>query len=186
MYNRSLWLYLIAVLLAAILVFLNYFGITGLVSRNQAEGLIVSLDIPLDQQKIKPGENILLEVVIRELGGTIEETFPIDLEYSIKDSEGNIISIKQERGSIAVKQSEVTSLLIPTSTKPGVYTASLSVNYKESTYIGTKTFEVISSQKKTSSIIYVILTVIIVIIILLTLLGKYYHRKKSRKRKKRR
>ena len=161
--QKNLLIYLILILLASILIFFNYFEITGLVSRDQG-GLIVSLDIPSDQQKIKPGESILLEVVIRELGGTTEETTAIDLEYSIKDLDGNIISSKQERGAIAVKQSEVTSLLIPTNTKPGVYVASVSVNYKGNTYIGTKTFEIITTEKTSSLNLNIIVTIILVII----------------------
>ncbi|MEK6933053.1 MAG: hypothetical protein AABW56_04655 [Nanoarchaeota archaeon] len=50
---------------------------------------------------------------------------------------------KKKSGLINVKQSDVTSLLIPTKTKPGVYEASVKVLYKGDYYTATKIFEVI-------------------------------------------
>src|SRR3989344_2796566 len=148
MQKRVFMWYIVLVLLAGILFFLNYLEVTGYASliNDQTSKFIVSLDISPDQQKIKPGQNLLLEVVIREIGGTLEETSIVELEYSIKDSGGNIISSKKESGVIAVKQSEVTNLLIPTSTKPGVYTANVDMNHAGYKYGGSKTFEVVSSE----------------------------------------
>ena len=95
----------------------NSFHLTGLAVNDQK--LLVSLDIPPDQQKIKPGSSLLLEMAIRVPGGEIDQTSIVDLEYSIRDLDGNIISSKKESGAIAVKESAVTSLLVPSTTKPG-------------------------------------------------------------------
>ena len=111
----------ISILLLIILLFFGFFKTTSFAVNDQK--LLVSLDIPPDQQKIKPGQSLLLKLALRVQGGNIDQTSPVDLEYSIKDLDGNIISSKKESGAIAVKESEVTSLLVPTNTKPGVYVA---------------------------------------------------------------
>ena len=108
-------------LLFVALLFSGVFKPTGFAVNDQK--LLVSLDIPSDQQKIKPGESLLLKVDLRVPEGYIDQTSIVELEYSIKDLDGNIISSKIESGAIAVKESEVASLLIPTNTKTGVYTA---------------------------------------------------------------
>ena len=95
---------------------------------------------------------------------------------------------KKESEAIAVKQSEVTSLLIPTNTKPGVYTASVSVNYQGGIYAGTKTFEVLGNKKLNLSSIFLYVFVIIVFVLLFILYRKKISKKhkKSRKHKGRR
>ncbi|MEK6840776.1 MAG: hypothetical protein AABX79_02375 [Nanoarchaeota archaeon] len=163
--------------------------------------LIVSLDIPPDQEKVDPGENLLLEVNIRKpIDG--DSLSIINLEYSIKDLEGNMISSKKEIGAIAIKESEVTSLLVPTGTKPGVYVASVTVGYGGNTYVASKTFEVIGSKIDIRNIIktfevigskYDLKTILYSLIILLVLLILSYviyrktgHNKRNRKKKRRR
>src|SRR3989344_6299438 len=133
----KIYLFLVLILLTGLSIFSNNYDLTGYAVGG--ERLIVSLDIPSDQQKINPGESLLLEVVIREAGGNIDQASVIDLEYSIKNYKEEIISSKRETGVIAVKQSEVTSLLIPTNTKPGVYIANVAVNYQGNVYSGSKT-----------------------------------------------
>ena len=184
--NRNIVVYTF-ILLFLVLSFSNFFAITGFLSKDQR--LIVSLDIPSDQQKINPGQSLLLEVKIREPGGNLEETSIINLEYAIKDLKGNVISSKKESGVIAVKQSDVTSLLIPTNTKHGVYTASVNVEYGENIYSGSKTFEVVTDKKFSSNIIVYILIALIslvfVIFIVKILKDKKSHRKNKNHKRRR-
>jgi len=172
----KIYLFLVLILLTGLSIFSNNYDLTGYAVGG--ERLIVSLDIPSDQQKINPGESLLLEVVIREAGGNIDQASVIDLEYSIQNYKEEIISSKRETGVIAVKQSEVTSLLIPTNTKPGVYTANVAVNYQGNVYSGSKTFEIVSVYQinDLNIIVFIILAILVVIILLILI-----RRKKQRK-----
>ena len=166
------------ILLIFTLLLSNFLSITGFVTKEN--NLIISLNIPPDQQKIKPGENLLLEIAIREVGGALEETTAIDISYEIKDLNDNVISSKQERGLIAVKQSEVTSLLIPTKTKPGVYTASATINYRGNYYTANKTFEVIGREAKISNI--VLYALVIFAVLILAFIAIKIRQKKTKKK----
>jgi hypothetical protein len=150
----------------------------------------VSLDISSEQQRIKQGESLLLKIDLGVLGGNIDQTSIVELEYSIKDLNGSVISAKKESGAIAVKESEVASLLIPTNTKPGVYTASVIVIYQGETYEGSKTFEVTDRASSTDSFESISAKVTqrekiyLVIIIILSIFVIYYLVKRIRKNKK--
>lgn len=178
MYKKEAVLF-VSVLLLAVLIFFGLFKMTGFAINNR--DLIVSLDIPPDQQKISPGQSLLLEVAVRKPGGSIDQTSTVDLEYSIKDAKGNIISSKNESGALAVKESEVTSLIIPTGTKPGVYTASVAVGYGENTYVASKTFEVIGSRSNLNFPVYFLIILILIFIYLIV--NRYFIIKKRKRRK---
>jgi len=165
----------ISILLLAILFFSGFFKTTGFAVNDQK--LLVSLDIPPDQQKIKPGQSLLLEIALRVPGGNIDQTSTVDLEYSIKDLKGNVISSKKESGAIAVKESEVTSLLVPTTTKPGVYVAFVNVIYQGETYEGNKTFEVVDRNFNLKIVIYILIGIILLaflFLIIKKLRNRYY------------
>ena len=138
---------------------------SGTIGEVNDQKLLVSLDIPPDQQKIKPGQSLLLEMDIRVPGGNLDQTSTVELEYSIRDLNGKIISSKRESGAIAVKESEVTSLLVPTNTKPGVYAAFVSVNYQGDIYEGSKTFEVTNSIYNLNMVVYFLIALIILVLI---------------------
>ncbi len=140
--------------------------------------LLVSLDIHPSQQKIKPGQSLLLELVLRVPGGNMDQTSTVNLEYSIKDLDGNVISSKKESGAIAVKESEVTSLLVPTNTKPGVYVAFVDIKYQGNTYEGSKTFEVVNNIYTLNMAVYILIALILLIFVVLIikkLRDKYYY-----------
>ena len=153
----------ISALLLVILLLPSPFKTTGSAVNDQK--LLISLDIPPDQQTIKPGQSLLLEVALRVPGGNIDQTSTLELEYSIRDLDGNLISSKKESGAIAVKESTVTSLLVPTTTKPGVYAAFVSVNYQGDIYEGSKTFEVSNNNYNLKLIIYFLIALILIILI---------------------
>lgn len=138
--DRQIVVISVSLLLLILLFSSGFFKTTGFLVNDQK--LLISLEIPPDQQRIEPGQSLLLEVTLRVPNGNLNQTSNIDLEYSIRDLTGNLVSSKKESGSIAVKESVVTSLLIPTNTKPGVYRASVSVSYEGETYEASKTFEV--------------------------------------------
>ncbi len=191
MHNKTLRLGIILLLLFSMLFLLNYLKLTGYAPLNQTQRLLVNMDISPDQLKIIPGQTILLQVTIREVGNGNNEITSIDLDYAIKDLQGNIISSKKESGSIAVKQSDTTGLLIPTSTKPGIYVANVIVNYKNSNYIGSKTFEVIPSDNKgvnidnkSLTILGVILVIGLIIIIIFLIKGRFLPKEKEEKERK--
>jgi hypothetical protein len=151
------------VLLLVILFFSGFFKPTGSAINDQ--DLLVDLDIPPDQQKINPGESLLLKISLRVPGGDIDQTSLVELEYSIREPNGNIVSAKKESGAIAVKESDVASLLVPTSTKPGVYLAFVKVTYQGNTYEGSKTFEVVNNKFNLTLILYILLGLIFLILL---------------------
>ncbi len=196
--KRNIKISTILIILIGILIFFNYNTITGNLLKSEGQKLIVTLDIPSDQEKINPGQSLLLEVAIREPDGTMEEKSILYLEYSIKDSQGNIISEKKESGVIAVKQSKITSLLIPTNIKPGVYTAYVNVNYKENNYIESKTFEVMGNKKIDNiyQLSFITTLLILIIFVIIFFFGRKRYKnldnkdlikiKKHKKKRKRR
>ena len=147
----------LSVLLLVILLF--FFKTTGFAVNSPK--LIVSFDISSDQEKITPGQSVLLKATIRKPLGDIDQLSIVELEYSIKDIDGKIISSKKESGAISIKESTVASLLIPTSAKPGVYVASVVVKNDNETYEANKTFEVIGDGYNSSTAIYVLAILII-------------------------
>ena len=165
--DRQVVVICISALLLAILFFSGFFKTTGFAVNDQK--LLVSLDIPPDQQKIKPGQSLLLEVTLRVPNGDIDQTSTIELEYSIRDLDGNLVSSKKESGAIAVKESTVTSLLIPTNTKPGVYSAFVAVNYEGEIYEGSKTFEVSKGgfNLNLNTIVYILIALILLTFLLI-------------------
>lgn len=174
--NQKIIFAVVFVLIFSTLLFFGVFKTTGFATNSQK--LLVSLDIPPDQQKIKPGDSLLLKVDLRVPGGYIDQTSLVELEYSVKDLDGNIISSKIEGGAIAVKESEVASLLIPTTTKPGVYTAFVSVRYEGEIYEGSKTFEVSNNLYNLNMIFYILAALaalLLVIIIIKKIKSKNYY-----------
>ena len=92
--------------------------------------------------------------------------------------DGNVISSKKESGAIAVKESEVTSLLVPTNTKPGVYVAFVDIKYQGNTYEGSKTFEVVNNIYTLNMAVYILIALILLIFVVLIikkLRDKYYY-----------
>ena len=165
--DRQVVIICISALLLATLFFSGFFKTTGFAVNDQK--LLVSLEIPPDQQKIKPGQSLLLEVTLRVPGGNIDQTSTIELEYSIRDLNDNLISSKKESGAIAVKESTITSLLIPTNTKPGVYAAFVAVNYNGEIYEGSKTFEVSNGgfNLNLNMIVYILIALILLTFLLI-------------------
>ena len=86
----------VSVILLAVWLFSGFLKTTGYAVDEQK--ILLSLDIPPDQQKIKPGQSLLMETDIRVPKGNIDQTSLVELEYSIKDLDGNIISSKTESG----------------------------------------------------------------------------------------
>ena len=180
--DKELLIIFISALLLIAGFFSGFFRPTGFAVNDQK--LLVSLDIPPDQQKIQPGQDILLEISLRVPGGNIDQTTNVDLEYSIRDLDGNVISSKIESGAVAVKESDVTSLLIPTNTKPGVYTAFVTATYQGENYTGSKTFEVVGNAFSFNTIIYILIGLIL--LVLLYIIARRIGIKLIVKKKKRR
>ena len=172
----------IILVLSALAIFLGFFKFTGFAVSNPK--FLVSLDIPPDQQKMSPGGSLLLETVFGEPGANIDQMKIVDLEYSIKDLNGNTISSKSESGSVAVKESEVTSLLVPTTAKSGVYIASVDVTYNGEVYSATKTFEVVGSTPNPKILLY-ILGVVVFVVLVFTIVKKIKKMKESPEEKRR-
>lgn len=125
--------------------------ITGYLTKDNQAIIFVELDIPREYERPHPGDTILVETSILQRGGElIESGTPVDLEYTVTDLQGGVIAKKQARGSIATKLSDVVSLLIPSTTQPGVYVAAVKVTMPDgASAVGSKTFEILGRSKRT-------------------------------------
>lgn len=136
--------------------------------------LDVRAEIPLRYQKIQPGEELLTNINMFNLG--ISKRADINIKYVVTDFNGNTITTKNETLAIETQTSFVTSIDIPLNTPYGKY-----VLYVEATYDGkvagaTANFEVVSGVVTKNEKIFI---GIIIVTLMLLGLGIYYHLKEK-------
>jgi hypothetical protein len=109
-----------------------------------------NLDIPPAYTEIKAGERVVAQVKIFDLtsgGGTQEGLnglgiVSIDLEYSIFDLDGNVLSSEGER-LVVDKQTQITKTFnFPSSVEAGDYVISVLVRYGSSVGISSQMFSI--------------------------------------------
>jgi len=167
--------------LSIVVISLGYlnFRTTGYAIDNQTTNaqLILSLRLQPESLKVKPGETLFFLLDIRE-SGFVDETSTVNLKYTISDLKGNIISFKEENGELKIKESQLENLLIPTDTKPGVYIASVEVEYNGQIYTTKKTFEVDSKGFNLNILAYVLASLVFLALVywvIRKIRKKYYY-----------
>ncbi len=81
----------------------------------------ISLDIPAKYKEVYPGDEILLQITIFNLG-EVGKT-DVNVKYIIKDFEGDIISEQSEIIGVETQASSSVTLKLPSNIKPGDYVA---------------------------------------------------------------
>lgn len=101
----------------------------------------VNVEVLPEYKKIYQGDELLLQIVLFNLKGF--GAFDVNVAYSIKDEDGNIIAAEEEIVAVETQAKLIRKLLIPSDIKPGTYKAFVEVKSGES-LIGTSSdlFEV--------------------------------------------
>ena len=96
-----------------------------------------------EYKKISQGDEMLLQIVLFNLRGFGKGD--INVEYSVKDSKGNLIATQKEGVYVETQAKFVRKLLMPEELKPGTYVAFVEAS-TNSTIVGTSsdTFELVS------------------------------------------
>lgn len=102
----------------------------------------VDIHVLPEYKKISQGNEMLMQIVLFNLRGFGKGD--INVEYSVKDSKGNLIATQQESVYIETQARFVRKLLMPEEIKPGTYTAFVEAS-ANATIVGTgsDTFEIV-------------------------------------------
>ena len=111
----------------------------------------IAVEIPRKYKKILPGEELLLQLSLLNLGeiGKVD----VEVEYIVKDFDGNILLTTIEFVAIETTLSHLKILNLPVDIAYGPYLIVVKVNYKDVTSAVSASFEVVD--KKISNWIYV-------------------------------
>lgn len=143
---------------------------------------IFDVNIKLQNKEVVRGSNLAVEFTIFNLG---EDLGRVDtqIEYGIKDLEGNIISKGEARVAVQTQSSFTQSILIPKYLKEGIYVVYATVKFDGEVGTATETFEVISNPPGFLALstlyIYIIPGFVSIIIILIILLELQHHYRKK-------
>src|SRR3989344_2355124 len=108
----------------------------------------VYVEVLPQYKSISPGEDIFIEVSLFNVRGF--GRVDVNLEYSLKDFEGNIIAKEDETVAVETQAKFTRELLVPSDIVPGTYVASVKVTFEDS--IGTSS-DVFEAKAKTLRLI---------------------------------
>jgi len=138
----------------------------------------VDVEVLPEFKNIFPGDNIFLEVSLFNVRGF--GRVDVELEYAIRDFQGNVIALEQETVAIETQAKFSRELLIPRDTKPGTYVASAKVTFGESVGISSDIFEIKAKSIRLYPIaikdytFYLLFGITIIIIISVFIMYKHY------------
>ena len=115
--------------------------LVGIVEVDSAEPLFdASIQVLPSSKEVYPGEQAIVEVNLVNIRGF--GRVDVDVEYIIKDLQGNDIVTQHETLAVETQAKFTKSLLLPSDLKPGTYVASVRVTYGDSVGTGSDLFEV--------------------------------------------
>jgi hypothetical protein len=123
--------------------------------------LDVRAEIEKKYKKILPGEEILSQIRLFNLGG--DGRADVLIEYEIKDYEGNDIVSETESLAIETQSSFIKKIKVPENTKEGMYVFYVKASYNGKVASASDNFEVVSAKKINKEIIYIIITILAII-----------------------
>jgi hypothetical protein len=131
----------------------------------------IDVEIPQKYKEVLPGEEVLAQLTIYNIKrmGRVD----VDVEYGLKDSEGNIIVSKHETLAVEMQVSIVRSLDVPFDAKPDNYVVYAIVKYDNTTGTGTDILKVTKKEigiQTTIILSFVLIAVVMVSIFLLTIM----------------
>jgi len=121
----------------------------------------VTLNIPSKYKEVKPGEDVMLQVTLFNLGevGKVD----VHLNYYIKDFEGNTIASKESVVATETQASFSELLKLPGNIKEGQYVAGADARYDQS--IGTASDIFYVTKGGINFLLFIIVAVIVIVII---------------------
>lgn len=128
----------------------------------------VSLDIPVEYKEIFPGEELLLQLTLFNLG-EVGKT-DVSIEYIIKDFEGNIITEQKDIVSVETQVSFSKTIKMPSTIKPGDYVAIAQVRYDTSFGSSSAIFHVVEKEKPEIKTIYSVVMIVVLTLVMIVLL----------------
>lgn len=147
----------------------------------ESEGTLLDVraEIAKDYKKVLPGENILAQIRLFNLGGGGRKD--VGMEYIIKDYKGNEIAKETETLAIETQITFLKEIYIPEKTKTGNYVFYVRAIHDGKVASASDNFEVVSSKVTTREKIYIV--TIIILSVILSLIIYYVMLKKDRKKK---
>ena len=145
----------------------------------------VNVQVLPDYKRIFQGDEILIQIILFNLRGF--GSADVNVKYSIKDPNGNIIATEEEIVTVETQAKFVRKLLIPTDLKPDAYVAFVEVETRDG-LIGTSSdlFEVSAKFAEAyprQLIFYALgLAVLIIVIIIIIISMRMYKRVKKKQR----
>jgi uncharacterized membrane protein len=133
----------------------------------------VKVAIPPEYREVFPGGDVMSQLTIYNIGRL--SSTDVDVEYGVKDFDGNIIASNHELMFVQTELSVAKKINIPISTKSGNYVFYAIVNHDGIIGTGSSMFKVIE-KKKFDTIIFVVILVIVIIIIFISLFLRRYLR----------
>ena len=100
----------------------------------------VSLDIPLDYKTVNPGDEVRVQSTLLNLGGL--QNVDVLIEYSIKNSKGDIVLKEEETVKVGIQASFTKKFKLPDDLPLGKYVVSAVVKFEDSVGISSETFNV--------------------------------------------
>ena len=100
----------------------------------------VDVEVLPEYKSVFPGNEVLVEVSLFNVRGF--GRVDVNLEYAIKDFQGNLIAAEHETVAVETQAKFVRELLVPTDIVPGAYVASVKVIFEDSVGISSDVFEV--------------------------------------------
>lgn len=128
----------------------------------------VLVEIPQKYKTLAPGEEISVNIKLFEIERVGKAD--VELEYSIRDAENNIIAYKKDTVSVNIQSDLIKSLVIPENIEKGNYIFYVNVKYDGKTASAAESFTVETEflpYLDTQKYLY-ILSLIILIVILIT------------------
>ena len=135
-----------------------------------------------EYKSIFQGEEILIQIELTNLRGFGSGN--VNVHYSIKDINGNIIASEEEKIFVETKAKFVRQLLIPAEIKPGTYVAFVEVSTDVVAGTGSDTFEVKSRYNYPSELKYYLIGVAVVVALAIVIILSTYRLRASKKKQK--
>jgi hypothetical protein len=141
----------------------------------------LKVNVPPEYKSVKAGDSVLAEIEIYNLGITQEEV-DVELRYSLRDLDNNIIQEGSKTIAVHTTASDVLRLDVPKNTKKGRYIFAVDVVYDSQKAFSIDDFNV--ENKEPINFTYILITTVVALAIILVLIEyrKYRHMEKVARR----
>ena len=125
----------------------------------------VEIIIPEEYQKVFPGDEVISQVKLSNLGAT--ERIDTELVYEIKDPRNKVILSKKRTLAVETRVETLETFKLPDDISPNVYLIEVTANYGEKTAASAAWFEVESASEWVSkdTITLVLITILVLLVI---------------------